>query len=160
MPYRFKPGRGGYIYVIDGDIQVNYEHTEERDAARVTGSGVVNIEPSQPTELLTVSESCGPLREGEVQRQLFVGAHDAEAQYVARMMSVDRAGKVGVARQGLAIDLDDHVTRLAAAGEPCATWTTTAPLVAWVPSWAAMAGLSATKLIPRNGCTACPEAMS
>ena len=57
MPYRFKPGRGGYIYVIDGDIQVNYEHMEKRDAARVTGAGLVNIETSQPTELLIVDVS-------------------------------------------------------------------------------------------------------
>jgi redox-sensitive bicupin YhaK (pirin superfamily) len=54
MPYRFKPGCGGYIYVIEGDIQVNYEHLEKRDAARVTGAGLVKIEPSQPTELLIV----------------------------------------------------------------------------------------------------------
>ena len=57
MQYRFKPGRGGYIYVIEGDVQVNYEHMEKRDAARVTGAGLVNIETSQPTELLIVDVS-------------------------------------------------------------------------------------------------------
>jgi len=51
-----------------------------------------------------------------VQRQLFVGVHDAHAQDVARVMRIHRAGKVDVARQGLAIDLDDHVTRLQASG--------------------------------------------
>jgi redox-sensitive bicupin YhaK (pirin superfamily) len=54
MPYRFKPGRGSYIYVVEGDTQVNSEHMQKRDAGRVTGAGLVNIEPSQPTELLIV----------------------------------------------------------------------------------------------------------
>jgi len=57
MLYRFKPARAGYIYVIEGDIQVNYERMEKRDAARVTGAGLVNMEPSQPTELLIVDVS-------------------------------------------------------------------------------------------------------
>ena len=57
MQYRFEPGRGGYFYVIEGDVQVNDEHMERRDAARVTGAGLVNIEPSQPTELLIVDVS-------------------------------------------------------------------------------------------------------
>jgi redox-sensitive bicupin YhaK (pirin superfamily) len=52
MQYRFKPGGGGYFYVIEGHVQVNDKHMERRDAARVTGSGLVNIESSQPTELL------------------------------------------------------------------------------------------------------------
>jgi redox-sensitive bicupin YhaK (pirin superfamily) len=54
MQYRFKPRRGGYLYIIEGDVQVNHEHMEKRDGARVTGEGLVNIEPSQPTELLIV----------------------------------------------------------------------------------------------------------
>jgi len=57
LQYRFKPGRGGYFYVIEGDVHVNYEHMQRRDAARVTGAGLVNIEPSQPTELLIVDVS-------------------------------------------------------------------------------------------------------
>jgi len=57
MQYQFKPGRAGYFYVIEGDVQVNDEHMERRDAARVTGAGLVNIEPSQPTELLIVDVS-------------------------------------------------------------------------------------------------------
>src|SRR5258708_1533456 len=69
----------------------------------------------------------------------------------------DGSSGVGIRDDGLAIYLRDHVPRLTAAGD-LARPGRERRRSPWVPSWAAMAGLSATKLIPRNGCMACPIA--
>jgi redox-sensitive bicupin YhaK (pirin superfamily) len=52
--YRFEPGHGGYIYVIEGDLDINLERIGPHDAARVVGDGRLHIQASNPSELLIV----------------------------------------------------------------------------------------------------------
>jgi quercetin 2,3-dioxygenase len=52
--YRFEPGHGGYIYVIEGDLDINLERMGPHDAARVVGDGRLHIQASNPSELLIV----------------------------------------------------------------------------------------------------------
>jgi quercetin 2,3-dioxygenase len=54
MAYQFEPGHGGYLYVIDGDVDVNLERLGAHDAARVVGEGRVGIRALNPTEVLIV----------------------------------------------------------------------------------------------------------
>jgi redox-sensitive bicupin YhaK (pirin superfamily) len=54
MAYQFEPGHGGYLYVIDGDVDVNLERLGAHDAARVVGEGRLRIQASSPSELLVV----------------------------------------------------------------------------------------------------------
>jgi redox-sensitive bicupin YhaK (pirin superfamily) len=54
VEYRFEPGHGGYIYVIDGDVDINRERLGTHDAARVDGDGRLQIQASKPSELLIV----------------------------------------------------------------------------------------------------------
>jgi quercetin 2,3-dioxygenase len=54
IAYQFEPGRGGYLYVIDGDVDVNLEHLGAHDAARVIGGGRLHVEASNAAELLIV----------------------------------------------------------------------------------------------------------
>jgi len=54
MAYQFEPGHGGYLYVIDGDMDVNLERLGTHDAARVVGEGRLHIHASTPSELLIV----------------------------------------------------------------------------------------------------------
>ena len=51
---QFEPGHGGYLYVIDGDVDVNLERLGAHDAARVVGEGRLHVEASNPAELLIV----------------------------------------------------------------------------------------------------------
>lgn len=54
MEYKFEPGHVGYLYVIDGDVDVNLENLGAHDAARVVGEGRVGIQAFSPAELLLV----------------------------------------------------------------------------------------------------------
>ena len=54
IAYQFEPGHGGYLYVIDGVVDVNLEHLGAHDAARVIGEGRLHVEASNPAELLIV----------------------------------------------------------------------------------------------------------
>jgi len=54
IAYQFEPGHGGYLYVIDGDVDVNLERLGAHDAARVVGEGRLHVEASNPAELLIV----------------------------------------------------------------------------------------------------------
>jgi len=54
MAYQFEPGHGGYLYMIDGDVDVNLERLGTHDAARVAGEGRLHIHASTPSELLIV----------------------------------------------------------------------------------------------------------
>lgn len=47
-------GHGGYIYLIEGRMDVNGEPMRTGDAAYVTGNGLVRIHAEQPSELLLV----------------------------------------------------------------------------------------------------------
>lgn len=52
--HTFGSGRGGYLYVIDGDVVVNEERLSKGDAAEVPGAGRVELRASAVTELLLV----------------------------------------------------------------------------------------------------------
>jgi quercetin 2,3-dioxygenase len=54
IAYQFEPGHGGYLYVIDGDVDVNLERLGAHDAARVVGEGRLHFDASNPAELLIV----------------------------------------------------------------------------------------------------------
>ena len=54
MAYQFAPGHGGYLYLIEGDVDVNLEHLRTHDAARVVGEGRLGVQALIPTELLIV----------------------------------------------------------------------------------------------------------
>jgi redox-sensitive bicupin YhaK (pirin superfamily) len=54
VAYQFEPGHGGYLYVIEGDVDVNLERLGSHDAARVVGEGRLRIQASSPSELLIV----------------------------------------------------------------------------------------------------------
>jgi quercetin 2,3-dioxygenase len=54
LEYEFEPGRGGYIYVIDGDAEANQERLHTGDAAHVTAEGRLHIQAFGATELLIV----------------------------------------------------------------------------------------------------------
>jgi quercetin 2,3-dioxygenase len=48
------PGRGIYLYVIDGEITVNGERMETGDAAQIGDEPVLRIEAAAPTDLIAV----------------------------------------------------------------------------------------------------------
>ncbi len=54
VEYRFEPGRGGYLYVIDGDVEANLERLQAGDAARVVSEGHLHVHAFDTTELLIV----------------------------------------------------------------------------------------------------------
>lgn len=54
MAYQFEPGHGGYVYMIEGDADINLERLGTHDAARVVGEGRLHIHASTPSELLIV----------------------------------------------------------------------------------------------------------
>ena len=54
IEYHFEPGHGGYIYLIDGDVEANLEHLRAGDAARVLSQGRLRIQTLAPAELMIV----------------------------------------------------------------------------------------------------------
>jgi redox-sensitive bicupin YhaK (pirin superfamily) len=54
LELRIGDGRGGYLYVIDGNVAANGEHLTTGDAARITGSGELIVEADAVSELLLV----------------------------------------------------------------------------------------------------------
>jgi redox-sensitive bicupin YhaK (pirin superfamily) len=54
MAYQFEPGHGGYLYMIEGDLDVDLERLGRHDAARVVGEGRLHIHASTRSELLVV----------------------------------------------------------------------------------------------------------
>ena len=54
LAYRFEAGHGGYVYVIEGDVDANLERLGAHDAARVVGAGRLHIQATTPAELLVV----------------------------------------------------------------------------------------------------------
>lgn len=48
------PGRGGYCYLIEGDLELNGERLTTGDAAKITGEGLLRIVARGTSELLLV----------------------------------------------------------------------------------------------------------
>jgi redox-sensitive bicupin YhaK (pirin superfamily) len=54
VEHTFGADRGGYFYLIDGAATVNDEALTRRDAAKVTGAGLLRINASETSELILV----------------------------------------------------------------------------------------------------------
>ena len=54
VEYRIEDGRGGYLYLVEGDAEVNDEHLTGGDAVYVTGAGSVRVRAHGTSELLMV----------------------------------------------------------------------------------------------------------
>jgi hypothetical protein len=50
----FAEGRGGYVYLIDGRVELNDEHLATGDAAKVLGGGLLRVRASATSELIFV----------------------------------------------------------------------------------------------------------
>jgi redox-sensitive bicupin YhaK (pirin superfamily) len=50
----FEPGRGGYLYVIDGRVRMNGDQLRTGDAAKVTGAASLALETDVAAELILV----------------------------------------------------------------------------------------------------------
>jgi redox-sensitive bicupin YhaK (pirin superfamily) len=54
VEHEFREDRGGYLYVIDGDLDVNAERLAKGDAAKITSAGRLSIFARATSELLLV----------------------------------------------------------------------------------------------------------
>ena len=54
VEHEFRRGRGGYFYLIQGDIELNGERLSSGDAAKVLGEGLLRIRALEPSELILV----------------------------------------------------------------------------------------------------------
>jgi redox-sensitive bicupin YhaK (pirin superfamily) len=54
VEHEFRPGRGGYFYLIQGEIELNGERLVTGDAAKVLGEGLLRIRALEPSELILV----------------------------------------------------------------------------------------------------------
>lgn len=54
VAHTFGEGRGGYLYVIEGNVALNHEHLTTGDAALALGAGRIELRASEVTELLLV----------------------------------------------------------------------------------------------------------
>ncbi len=54
VAHTFGQGRGGYLYVIEGDVALNGERLATGDAAKIPGAGRIELRASAATELLLV----------------------------------------------------------------------------------------------------------
>ena len=54
VEHRFAPGRGGYLYVIEGSLEVGGEKLGTGDAAKIRDEGVLALRPVETTELILV----------------------------------------------------------------------------------------------------------
>jgi redox-sensitive bicupin YhaK (pirin superfamily) len=52
--HRIGDGRGGYFYLIEGDVELNAERLATGDAAYITGDGLLGIQARGTSELLVV----------------------------------------------------------------------------------------------------------
>ena len=50
----FRKGRGGYLYLIEGEIEVNGEGLKRADAAKILDEGLLRISAREPSELILV----------------------------------------------------------------------------------------------------------
>ncbi len=54
VEFKPKPGRKSYLFVIDGDIELNQMNMKTRDAARIENENQLFIISKKPTELLLI----------------------------------------------------------------------------------------------------------
>jgi redox-sensitive bicupin YhaK (pirin superfamily) len=54
VEHTFGAGRGGYFYLIEGEIELNGEHLATGDAAKVLGGGLLRIGATATSELIFV----------------------------------------------------------------------------------------------------------
>jgi quercetin 2,3-dioxygenase len=54
VTHELRPGRGAYLYVIEGDVAVNGEHMAAGDAAQITDETTVTIKGNDASELILV----------------------------------------------------------------------------------------------------------
>lgn len=54
VEHRFSDGRGGYFYLIEGEVQLNGEPLTTGDAAKIMGAGLLRVQAEQPSEFLLV----------------------------------------------------------------------------------------------------------
>ena len=54
VEHPFGEGRGGYFYLIEGEIELNGERLTTGDAAKVTGAGLLQLRANALSELLLV----------------------------------------------------------------------------------------------------------
>ena len=50
----FGDGRGGYFYLIEGDVELNGDRLTTGDAAKILGDGLLRVLAQAPSELLLV----------------------------------------------------------------------------------------------------------
>jgi redox-sensitive bicupin YhaK (pirin superfamily) len=54
VEHAFAEGRGGYVYLIEGDIDLNGDRLATGDAAKVLGGGLLRVRARATSELLFV----------------------------------------------------------------------------------------------------------
>ncbi|HXF50417.1 MAG TPA: pirin family protein [Dehalococcoidia bacterium] len=54
VAHAFAEARGGYLYIIEGDAELNGEPLSKGDAAKILGAGHIELRATQTTELLLV----------------------------------------------------------------------------------------------------------
>lgn len=54
LQYAFGPGRGGYLYVIDGRLAINGDTMRTGDAAKVTGEATLELSTELAAELILI----------------------------------------------------------------------------------------------------------
>ena len=54
VEHRIEDGRGGYLYLVEGDAEVNDEHLTGGDAVYVAGAGLLRVRAHGTSELLMV----------------------------------------------------------------------------------------------------------
>ena len=54
IEYKLKSGRKSYLFVIDGEIQLNQDTMKNRDAARIENENQISITSTKPTELILI----------------------------------------------------------------------------------------------------------
>ena len=55
LQHTFEPGRGGYLYVIDGRVDVDREQLRTGDAAKVPGPTALILRTDLAAELILIS---------------------------------------------------------------------------------------------------------
>ena len=54
IEYKQNPGRKSYLFVIDGEVQLNQDMMKSRDAARIENENQISITSTKPTELILI----------------------------------------------------------------------------------------------------------
>ncbi|MGQ0670374.1 MAG: pirin family protein, partial [Actinomycetota bacterium] len=54
LEHALEPGRGEYLYVIEGALRVNEEKMATGDAAQIWEEARITLEPGEPSELIMV----------------------------------------------------------------------------------------------------------